>query len=196
MTKAGRKVDATKQTDNVIYQVRAHVAYNINYYGRTETRPNTDPATDQPIWQIWRVTSSNVTGIEVTQYANLGKYNAVWDDRTSYFPAEPAPEPDPNINVTPTGLNVGGRISLVTLSAVAWTALPAAALAGRNAMGVQNTSAIEIKLNYDYTGPLPAGYEGVTVGAGEERLYDITDNVTLYAKAQAGAPVIQVEELA
>lgn len=195
MTLAGRKVDAVRQTDNVIYSIREKVAYNINYYGRTETRDVNDAAFDQPIWQIWRVTT-DAMGVETTQYANLGKYNATWDDRVSYFPAAPAPQPDPTIGISPSGLNVGGRISQVVLSAVAWTALPPVPLANRNAMAIQNISGTEIKINYDYTGPLPGGYEGVTIASTSERFYEITDNVVIYAKAQAGTPTIQVEEIA
>ncbi len=96
-------------------------------------------------------------------------------------------------SLTPSGLRIGGLVTEVTLSAVAWTALPATALPQRNAIAIQNISAVAIKLNYLDT---VVGYVGVTVPSGGERQYDITDAITIYAKASAGAPIIVVEEIA
>ena len=93
---------------------------------------------------------------------------------------------------SPSGLRNGGKVTEVTVSSASWTPLPATALSGRNAMGVQNQSAIEIKLNYDSS---TAGYVGVVVAAGAERYYDISDNIILYAKATSGSPTIIVEEI-
>lgn len=95
-----------------------------------------------------------------------------------------------------SGLHVGGRISEVTLSSAAWTALPAVALVGRNAISIQNVSGVEIKINYNSFAALPAGYTGVVIPVGGERYYDITDTISIFAKAQAGSPIIIVEELA
>ena len=94
---------------------------------------------------------------------------------------------------TPSGLNVGGRVTEVALNATTWTALPAAPLANRNAIAIQNLSGIEIKLNYSDD---VVGYVGVVVGSGSERAYDITDAIVLYAKSASGTPTITVEELA
>jgi hypothetical protein len=96
---------------------------------------------------------------------------------------------------SPSGLKNGGKYSEVVLSAVAWTPLPATPLADRNAICIQNISPVDIKLNYDYTGPLPAGYTGVLVPSGAERFYDITDAIVIYAKAASGTPTIGVEEI-
>jgi hypothetical protein len=94
-----------------------------------------------------------------------------------------------------TGLQNGGKVTEVTLSAASWTALPPTALSGRNAICIQNISAVEIKLNYDYTAALPAGYTGVVIPSGAERFYDVGDTIVIYAKAQAGSPIIVVEEI-
>lgn len=83
----------------------------------------------------------------------------------------------------------------VTLSAVTWTALPVTPLEGRNAICIQNPSAVEIKLNYDFTDPLPGSYTGIVIPSGAERFYDITDAIVIYAKSQSGAPLIYVEEI-
>ena len=64
--------------------------------------------------------------------------------------------------------------------------------ANRNAMSIQNTSASEIKINYDSG---IGTYSGVIIASGNERQYDITANVIIYAKAQSGTPVILIEEL-
>jgi hypothetical protein len=72
------------------------------------------------------------------------------------------------------------------------TPIPATALANRNAMGIQNTSGVEIKLNYD---PLTVGYVGVVMADGIERFYDISDQIVIYGKASVGSATIGVEEL-
>ena len=51
--------------------------------------------------------------------------------------------------IKPSGLNIGGLITEVVLNSVTWTALPALPLASRNSIAIQNTSGIEIKINYD-----------------------------------------------
>lgn len=94
--------------------------------------------------------------------------------------------------VSPSGLRNGGLITSVTLSSATWTALPPTALAGRNAICIQNISAVEIRLQYDNT---VVGYEGVSIASGAERFYDVTDSIILYAKASAGSPVITIEEI-
>lgn len=96
---------------------------------------------------------------------------------------------------SPTGLQNGGKVTEVTLSSASWTALPPIALTGRNAICIQNISAVEIKLNYDFTAALPATYTGVVIPSGGERFYDITDSIVIYAKALSGSPIIVVEEI-
>lgn len=97
--------------------------------------------------------------------------------------------------LSPKGLNRGGKVTEVTLNAVTWTPLPLVPLSQRNALCVQNQSNIEIKTNYDSFEPLPSGYVGMTVAAGGERFYDITDTIILYAKSQAGTPTVSIEEI-
>lgn len=93
---------------------------------------------------------------------------------------------------TPSGLTVGGVITEVTLSSASWTALPASALANRNAISIQNQSAIQVKIGYDSG----AGYVGMIVEPGGERFYNITDSIIIYARAASGTPSIVVEEIA
>jgi hypothetical protein len=59
-------------------------------------------------------------------------------------------------------------------------------------MGIQNYSGVDIKINYNNTEP---GYVGVILKDGNERFYDISDTIPLYAKAASGTPTIIVEEL-
>jgi hypothetical protein len=97
-------------------------------------------------------------------------------------------------NLKVSGLNIAGRVSLVDIDDTSWTPLPAAALDQRNAIGIQNSSGVEIKLNYD---PSTVGYVGVRMGIEAERYYDITDAIIIYAKAAPGAGTVTVtiEEL-
>jgi len=95
---------------------------------------------------------------------------------------------------TPSGLNIGGLVTVVELNSSTWTALPTTALANRNAISIQNQSDIEIKINYRSD---VSGYVGMAVSPnGGERAYDITDNIVLYAKSESGTPSVVVEELA
>jgi hypothetical protein len=94
--------------------------------------------------------------------------------------------------MSPSGLRNGGRITLVALNAVTWTALPPTPLTDRNAMCIQNISGVEIRLQYDSA---TVGYVGVVIASGSERFYDITDTIMVYAKSSAGAPVIVIEEI-
>lgn len=97
-----------------------------------------------------------------------------------------------SITTVPSGLTTAGRISEVAINSVTWTALPASPLAARNAMCIINDSAIEIKLNYSSLVP---GYVGVTLSPNNQRFYDITDSIIIYAKAASGTPTLTVEEL-
>jgi hypothetical protein len=93
---------------------------------------------------------------------------------------------------TQSGLFNGGRVTVVSLNDTTWTELPAPPLANRNAISIQNTSGGNIKLNYD---PLIAGFVGVLVTSGGERMYVITDSIPVYAKCELGTASIVVEEL-
>jgi len=105
----------------------------------------------------------------------------------------PARRVEGNLSIKPSGLNVGGVITEITLNSGSWTALPTTALTNRNAIAIQNNSGIEIKLNYDNLEPT---YLGIVLADGNERSYDITDSIVIYAKASSGTPVIVVEEIA
>lgn len=97
--------------------------------------------------------------------------------------------------VSQSDLITGGKVTLVTLSAVAWTLLPPTALPGRRQMIIVNDSGVAIKLNYDTTTALPVGFVGTTLADGFERHYQAQDTFLVYAKAASGTPSITVEEL-
>jgi hypothetical protein len=94
--------------------------------------------------------------------------------------------------VSTSGLKNGGRISEVTIDSSAWFPLPAIPLANRNSIGIQNPSDTPIKINYDNT---QIGFVGVLIPAGGERFMDIKDAIPIYAKAQSGSVVLNVEEI-
>ena len=94
----------------------------------------------------------------------------------------------------PVGLNIGGLITQVTLNSVTWTALPPTPLDERNAVAIQNQSAVNIKINYD---PAVVGYVGMEVlSPTGERFYNIANPIQLYGKCAAGTCVVLVEEIA
>lgn len=94
--------------------------------------------------------------------------------------------------ISASGLKNEGRITIVSINSTSWTPLPAAALVGRNAMGIQNTSGVIIKYNYD---PAISGFVGVIIAPSGERFMDITDNIVIYARSQSGTVEITVEEI-
>lgn len=93
----------------------------------------------------------------------------------------------------PSGLNVGGRVSEVTVTSAGWTPLPAVPLAQRNAIAIQNLSQVEIKVNFDNS---VLGYVGMVISDGSERTYDISDQIIIYARAQSGSATLNIEEIA
>ena len=95
--------------------------------------------------------------------------------------------------IRPSGLTVEGRFTEVVLNDTTWTALPPVPLTDRNALVIQNTSGIEVKLQYN---PGQAGYVGIVLTAGAERSYDITDDIIVYGKSASGVINIGIEELA
>jgi hypothetical protein len=92
-----------------------------------------------------------------------------------------------------SGLTIGGRVSTVSINDTTWTALPAVALANRNAVAIQNYSGQTVKLNYNNT---VSGFDGVILQDSNERYYDISDTILLYAKCSSGTVSIVVEEIA
>lgn len=200
--------DRQRRTDEVLYFLEDRPAGNILYVGRTADFAS---LTSDAIWQIKRVVRTG--SVTETRYAESGKYNCVWDIRTTYFPpavsddsADTKPvaifdqNGDPftisnplNVTASFSGLRIGGRITLVQLNDTTWTPLPAVALANRNALSVQNVTLDEIKLQYN---PATVGYVGVRVGSGFERFYDISDAITMYGKSAPGtSPLVIAEEL-
>ncbi len=97
--------------------------------------------------------------------------------------------------VSQSDLITGGKVTAVTLSALTWTLLPLTALPGRRQMIIINDSGVAVKLNYDTTAALPAGFVGTTLADGFERHYQAQETFKVYAKAASGTPSITVEEL-
>ncbi len=94
---------------------------------------------------------------------------------------------------TPSGLTIGGRITVVSINSTTWTALPATPLANRNAVAIQNESGGLVKVNYDSAA---VGFVGMTIFDDGERQYDITDDILIYAKSASGTVNVTVEEIA
>jgi hypothetical protein len=178
-----------------MYVIEEQSDLGILYIGHT---PAFDQLTTKPQWQIKRITYDG--DIITNLYANDAKYNCVWDNRATYFPfVAPSGIPVPNTTgtvtgvFTPSGLNIGGKVTVQAINNLTWTQLPAVALPNRNAMSVINRSGQDAVLNYD---PLTVGFVGVPLDNGGERNYDITDAIPIYGKSQLSACNLIIEELA
>jgi hypothetical protein len=91
------------------------------------------------------------------------------------------------------GLTVEGKITIVSINDSTWTALPNTSLADRNSITIQNTSGVQMKVQYDNG---VGGYVGVAIEPDSERYYNITDGITIYGKSSSGTVDITIEELA
>lgn len=189
------KVDINRRTDRVMYVIEEQDDLGVLYIGQTESF---NALTTTEVWQIKRMTydGSTITSL----FANDAKYNCRWDQRASYFPAVvPSGIPVPNTTDTvsgtlsPSGLTVGGKVSIVSVSNTTWTPLPATPLLNRNAMSIINRSGQDAVLNYSN---IVVGFVGVPLDDGGERQYDITDNIIIYAKMQTSVADLIVEEIA
>lgn len=188
------KVDINRRVPGAAQYLEDRTDTACVYYGVT---PFQDTLTSQPKWQIWRV--ENVNGVLHTRFANQAKYDQIWDDRATLFPAcagtDPIWPPTEGTftgEIITSGLTIAGLMTVVPLNAATWVALPPASLPNRNTIAIQNQSGIEIKYNYDNTEP---GYVGTIIAPGGERFINITDSIPVYAKASAGTPSIMVEEI-
>jgi len=97
------------------------------------------------------------------------------------------------LNTTPSGLTIGGKITEVTLNSLTWTALPTTALTDRNGLAFQNPNGVEVKIGFDNT---ETGYVGWAVNASGEFFIDVSDSITVYAKASSGTPKLVIMEVA
>ena len=182
-------VEKYTRTEPVLYILEDRWSDTSSIYiGKT---PKFGESTANPKWQIERRTydGTRIT----TEFANVGKYNCIWNDRALYFGAPggvayPGDTVSGTIDAEPSGLRNGGKVTIVPIVEGSWTALPATPLTDRNAICIINDSTFEAKVNYDYTAALPAGYEGVSIRAnGGERQYDIKEYIPIYAKAAPGS---------
>ena len=98
-----------------------------------------------------------------------------------------------NFTSTPSGLTTEGKFTEVNVNNTGWSALPATPLTGRNAIAIQNESGQDVKINFDNG---EAGFKGMTIKSGNERYYDITDDIIVYAKSASSAIVLNIEEIA
>lgn len=191
------QVELIRRTDPIFYIIEDRWSdVSSVYEGMT---PGFATPTSEAKWLIKRQTfdGSKI----VTEFANLGKWNNIWDNRASYFgPPGGTPFPYNSVSIsgsvtgvfTPQGLSIAGKMTPVTLNSATWTALPATPLTNRNAIRIQNQSAIEIKTQYDNT---TVGYVGIIVSANGSDAYDIKENIVIYAKSANGTPTVMVEEL-
>ncbi len=98
-----------------------------------------------------------------------------------------------------SGLKVGGKITTILVSTTA-LALPATALADRNAIAIRNLSDTDILyIGFDTlitANDVLGTTAGWQVGPQENLQFDITDAVVIYGIAASGSIKVQIMELA
>jgi hypothetical protein len=149
-------------------------------------------ATGTDIKVVSNVGEKSIRIVWIPDTVTTGTISSELMAKDSSGPANFPPESPLNVTASFSGLRIAGRISEVELNDTTWTALPPTPLSKRNALSIQNTSGVNIKINYNNT---EVGYFGVQIATGLERFYDLTDEIQIYAKAQAGTPRIIIEEL-
>lgn len=92
------------------------------------------------------------------------------------------------------GLSLQGRVTMVSLDATSWTALPAVSLPMRNSIAIQNQSGNGNVVMLNYSASAPA--EGIFIEDGGYRSMAITDQISIYARMASGIGTVAVEELA
>lgn len=76
---------------------------NIRYVGRAES---VNASTSLPIWMIRREYKNGTE--TVIEFANFSSYSAIWDDRTTYFPAATGDNNNPLDPASSSGGGGGG----------------------------------------------------------------------------------------
>jgi hypothetical protein len=77
--------DVYRRTDAVMQVLEDRTTLGVLYIGIT---PLFSTLTSEAHWQIQR-TTFDASGNMTTTFANDAKYNCVWDNKASYFPAPP-----------------------------------------------------------------------------------------------------------
>lgn len=98
-------------------------------------------------------------------------------------------------SISPAGLSVAGRVSLVSVNESTWTPVPATPLVNRNGLSIQNfETGANCLLNYDNAAPSTTG---VNLVDNAERFYTITDTIIIYARVKPGGGTVNLicEEL-
>jgi len=107
----------------------------------------------------------------------------------------------------PQGLANEGRVTMVTVTDASWTRVVATPLVGRRAASTQNTdgfgvdSPASILINYALAvtpAVPPTSSQGIVIRSGEERFYDVNDQVDFWVRVVAGGGSFDVvfEEIA
>lgn len=194
MSRSGAaQVDIWRRSDeNGIYLVD-FAQPNLIYYGITPTQLT---ATDDCRWQIKRISLEG--NIRRVDYANFQKYNNIWDDRASYFPAVPdngeiLPEYEEAFPSSTTSQQIlSQRTIKVTVNSTTWTELTAA-FTDYKVVSVRNKTGVACVVNGDNT---VIGVTGYPIDDDEELNYnEISSSFKLYAKSTGVDVDLDVEVL-
>lgn len=195
MGEGAAHVQHLRRTDSVIYRLEDRSTIGCVYIGQT---PIHGEATSSGKWQIQRITFTSDGDYQST-FANSAKFNAVWDDRASYFdvcPPNGAPLPEETITAQtePVALSGPGVMTPKTVTSGAWVELMVVANAATNrrTFNIQNRGDDDIVLNYSNTA-LPA--DSWLVIAGGEKYVDALPAYTIYGRSTGADAKLIIEEI-
>jgi len=196
------KVDILRRGDRIGQFLEDRTDTSCVYYGLT---PDQLTQTSERKWQIWRV--ENVSGVVNTRFANRAKYDQVWDDRATLFPACVGTDPiwpeqpiTGDVNAFFQGARTDATVEEISVSDAGWTLLTS--LPNGQAVNIQNPDASGGDVKVNWISPsqpaLPAGYVGMLLKENQERFYALSTgnvNIQIYAKAATGSRVLNVEQI-
>lgn len=94
---------------------------------------------------------------------------------------------------TISGLQNGGGVFVIPLTATGWTQVDLTQVANINACAIQNQGSVNILLAYSNTAPISSSM--VIYANGGERQYVIKNTITLYLRSSSGATNAHLELL-
>lgn len=89
---------------------------------------------------------------------------------------------------------IAGKLSIVSVDNLTWTALPTVALADRQTLSIQNRTGQDLWVNW-LASDLDATTKGWLIPDQYERSYPVQDGAILYCKSTTSACDVLVEEL-
>lgn len=194
------QVDVYRRVDSVMQVLEDRTVPGILYIGLT---PLFTTLKTEAQWQIQR-TTFDIDGQMVTAFANLSKYNCVWDDRHSYFDAPPATtQPFPGEAIDVGNVTITNATVAVIANAMADSAqldvsvsteakVGATRMVGRKLIEIQP---IDGKVWYSFKTPATL-LNSTPLEQDQHISFPIGDMIGIFLIADSGTVKVAVNEIA